>query len=338
MSLITINNYEAYLLDYVEENLSPELVAELMLFLEQNPSLKEDLTDFEIHALVPVETPVFDNTGLKKDVVGVDYEALMIAEIEGDNSKKESSLLFDYLATNITAQKEFEAYHKTKLVAPEIVFENKQGLKKKGGIVIPLYWKYSSAAAAVVLMLWSLSWLKQGEQVYTPLAKTGSVIDDNIDDTSVLANFIIREDKQFEEGVNYNSTTLRKKQNLNKDKKQKVNSSELKEVENIDKNQLANVPKEEKDAVVDSTETIKSLKNSLEKEDDLLAENNVTITYEEEILDDGTPNLQSRKLTKLDLVKAAVKHRVNGNLDKGKEKILFALNTKPLNFLRKKKK
>ena len=59
------------------------------------------------------------------------------------------------------------------------------------------------------------------------------------------------------------------------------------------------------------------------------------ITYEDEILDNGTLNLVKRKMTKLELVRAAVKHQMNGNLDKGKEKILFALNSKPLNFLKK---
>ena len=43
MSNINRNNYEAFLLDYVEQNLTAELVAELMLFLEQNPDLKAEL-------------------------------------------------------------------------------------------------------------------------------------------------------------------------------------------------------------------------------------------------------------------------------------------------------
>ena len=64
----------------------------------------------------------------------------------------------------------------------------------------------------------------------------------------------------------------------------------------------------------------------------------MTITYEDELFDDGIPNPVKRKITKLDLVRAAVKHKVNGNLNKGKEKVLFAFNSKPLNFIRKNKK
>ena len=56
MSLITKNNYEAFLLDYVEGNLSPEHTAELMLFFENNPELKEDLDDFALLTLDVPET------------------------------------------------------------------------------------------------------------------------------------------------------------------------------------------------------------------------------------------------------------------------------------------
>jgi len=44
---INRNNYEAYFLDYRENNLSPEQVAELMIFLEQNPDLKASFEAYE---------------------------------------------------------------------------------------------------------------------------------------------------------------------------------------------------------------------------------------------------------------------------------------------------
>jgi len=89
MNLITRKNYEAYLLDYVEGNLSPELIAELMLFLEQNPDLKEVLEDFEIHKLEPVEDLGFDKTRLKKEtgiITSDNYEDFIIAEVESNRT------------------------------------------------------------------------------------------------------------------------------------------------------------------------------------------------------------------------------------------------------------
>ena len=45
---INRDNYEAYFLDYHEGHLSLEMVRELHLFIEQNPDLKNSITDFEI--------------------------------------------------------------------------------------------------------------------------------------------------------------------------------------------------------------------------------------------------------------------------------------------------
>ncbi len=65
MSLITKNNYEAFLLDYIEGNLSPEMRAELMLFFENHPELKEDLDDFELVSTNPEEIIFKDKESLK---------------------------------------------------------------------------------------------------------------------------------------------------------------------------------------------------------------------------------------------------------------------------------
>lgn len=44
---INSHNYEAFFLDYHEGNLSPQQVADLLLFLEQHPGLKQDFDSFE---------------------------------------------------------------------------------------------------------------------------------------------------------------------------------------------------------------------------------------------------------------------------------------------------
>lgn len=336
MSLITKNNYEAFLLDYVEENLSPELTAELMLFLEQNPELKDDLVDFEIHTLTPNFETKFDQSSLKKEIHTVDYEALMIAEVEGVNSEENSALLNAYLKENSHHQKDFKNYQKTKLVAPTVLFENKAALKKKGGIVIPVFWKYSSAAAAIILVLWSLNGINE-EEVYRPFAEREAIKNASIDTVNVLDGFVIIEDNQIANKIEEHQPILKKQKKEKTNKQQEKDASILNPV-NIEKeHHLANTAEIENQLVADSS-IIAVPEKSIEKEEELYTENNVTITYEEEILDDGTPNLQKRKVTKLAMLRAVVKNRVNGNLDKGKEKVMIAMNSKPLNLLRKNKK
>ena len=324
MSLITTNNYEAYLLDYVEENLSPELVMELMLFLEQNPILKEELEDFEIHALKPASVPLFDKSELKKDnsvITLANYEGLIIAEIEGDNSIEESTALMLFLNQNPTINKEYLAFQKTKLVGSTILFENKKALKKKTGVVIFINWMYSSAAALVIILL-SLNWFTKEEPIYTPLSdKTEIEVSVNDFDENILAGSIILEEKQL----------VRIEKSIPKQVKNGLKDLELKD-DNKKQEQYANLPEEKKQEEDDFVDY------ENQKEAMPVEENVVTITYENELLDDGTPETVKRKITKLDLVRAAVKYKVNGNLNKGREKILFALNTKPFILLRKNKK
>ena len=112
MNLITKNNYEAFLLDYVEGNLSPEHTAELMLFFENNPSLKEDLDDFEILTLTPPALEM-DKEELKieESIVSLaTFEDAIIAEIEDENTADQSAALFLFLKENPSKKHELVAY------------------------------------------------------------------------------------------------------------------------------------------------------------------------------------------------------------------------------------
>lgn len=148
MSNINRNNYEAFLLDYLEQNLSPNLVAELMMFLDQNPDLKVELDEFENVAFEANTSTTFNRKETLKQVA---IEELMIAEIEGINTPEESNELFTEIAQNSTYNQLFSNYKKTILIPAPIVFEDKKALKQKDTKVVPLYWWVSSAAAILVL-------------------------------------------------------------------------------------------------------------------------------------------------------------------------------------------
>lgn len=145
MSLINKNNYEAFLLDYMEQNLSADMVAELMLFFEQNPDLKHELEELGEVAL-PIEDIVFEGKDdLKKEVL----ENLMIAEIEGLNSVDQSKELQEAIEEDNVTEKAFLLYQKTVLKPTPVIFENKESLKRERKI-IPMYWWATSAAAILI--------------------------------------------------------------------------------------------------------------------------------------------------------------------------------------------
>lgn len=339
MSLITKYNYEAYLLDYVEKNLSPGLIAELMLFFENNPELKEDLADFELYELMPLEIEKLEKSGLKKEigiVTSTNYEDFIIAEVEGQNTVQNSAALHLFLEQNIEKQGEFIAYQKTRLIAPTIVFKNKNLLKKKSGVIIPMYWWYSSAAA-VVIILFSLNSFNSSDQVYFPIANRVIIdLEKDVFDEDVIDGKIIIDEKQLATIVQPTLIIEKNKSRDNLKEKNLIHPKPNKDVKGL--NEFADLPKDELETEKDTSGSIATGFKDVLEEENLYAENNVTIVYEDEVLDENTDALDKKKMTKLEMVRTAVKHQFNGNLDKGKEKVLLALNTKPFNFLRKKEK
>jgi hypothetical protein len=67
--MITLNNYEEYLIDYLHGELSPAHIAEMELFLKDNPAIQEEYLMLRDTILVPDESIVFhDKTSLLKPI------------------------------------------------------------------------------------------------------------------------------------------------------------------------------------------------------------------------------------------------------------------------------
>ena len=136
MRNINRHNYEAFLLDYLEQNLSPNMVAELMVFLEQHPDLKQELDELQAFEVLEPNSVLFDDKAtLKKEAL----DNLMIAEIEGINTSQESKTLKYILKADKTAKKDFKLFQQTKLKSKKVIFKDKEALKKEAAI-IPLRW------------------------------------------------------------------------------------------------------------------------------------------------------------------------------------------------------
>lgn len=138
---INRNNYEVFFIDYLDGNLSPEMVANLLLFLEHNPDLKEEfegLDDISVteEEVIPIAIGIDFKESLKKPVRKIlitkeNYEEYFIASLEGDLPKKEQKELVNFLMKNPELSKEFKLFKHT-FLAPEtkIQFSNKSSLKK----------------------------------------------------------------------------------------------------------------------------------------------------------------------------------------------------------------
>ena len=173
---INRNNYEAFFLDYRENNLTPEQVAELLVFLEQNPDLKDEFESFETIQMMPDKNIRFElKESLKKNnLIATDnidagnYDTYMVADLEGDLSEEESLELKAFISLNPKTKLEYNIFRST-FLKPEkaIQFRDKERLKKTGLFVLyrtQLYYSVAIAASVIILLGVYFRFLKQPEE------------------------------------------------------------------------------------------------------------------------------------------------------------------------------
>ena len=85
-NLINIENYEAFLLDYMEGNLSTEDTVALQMFAAQHPHLNIDLNDLELVELNAEEISFNAKENLKKPLLS---DEQFVAYVENDLSAEE---------------------------------------------------------------------------------------------------------------------------------------------------------------------------------------------------------------------------------------------------------
>ena len=163
--MITKENIEAYLLDFLEGNLTTIELLELETFLKVNPSYNQD---FELVRLETNNQPHFNKSTLKKNLVfeptafqeiqeGTIEEKMFVASAENVLSEAEMIHFKNHLIENPVAQKEFAIYQNTRFEADDsIIFPNVSQLKRKEGKVFLFnsLTKWSAAAIFAGIVFW----------------------------------------------------------------------------------------------------------------------------------------------------------------------------------------
>jgi len=156
--LIDLKNYEIFVIDYLDGQLSKAEETALLAFLDQHPDLKDEFNGLELATLEPLTIEAGFKQELKKTpvikVAGIDennYETFFIASEEKDLNNKETEHLNQFLSVNPMLHKEFELHQKLRYEPDtKILFPGKSSLKKRK--VIPLT-RVSSVAAGLALLL-----------------------------------------------------------------------------------------------------------------------------------------------------------------------------------------
>lgn len=180
MMNINRDNYEIYMIDYLDNNLSPEMVDELMLFLDKNPDIKEESANLNLDIQSADNDVVFEDKAALKQITETtqnitkdNYETWFIASVEGTLNQEEKHLLQEYLNSHPQSQKEYQLLAKTKL-SPDLAirFDAKRKLKKFViGFSSQTIYSYAAVAAAVALLIgFSWNFMFPPETIYNGLA------------------------------------------------------------------------------------------------------------------------------------------------------------------------
>jgi hypothetical protein len=164
MNKINRSNYEVFVISYFDGSLDPVNTAELLLFLEQNPDLKEEVSGIAPFTLNPDQDIHFDFKDILIQPADVDalnltdsnYNHYFVAALEGDLSAKGMKMVEAFIISHPELKKEYGLFVKARLKAdPVIRFPNPAGLRKPviTGIRQLIY---LSAAAASILILMTL--------------------------------------------------------------------------------------------------------------------------------------------------------------------------------------
>jgi hypothetical protein len=162
MERISIFNYEAFYLDFLEGNLSKEDTALLLAFLEEHPELKVDDDMFPTLE----ESPLHLENGFKAElkqilfnedaITPVNVEQFMIAEQEGLLSKEKSAELERFVGRDKALLTTRKLYAASRLKPDlSLVFVDKKALKRAKRVVL---WPYISIAAAASVAIFFLLW------------------------------------------------------------------------------------------------------------------------------------------------------------------------------------
>lgn len=175
--IINRQNYEVYLIDYLEGTLSPALQAEVEAFLQRNPDIEQELEGLGSMRLDAPAVAYEHQAELRMvnhpevgDMPELDY--LCIAQLEGDLTPTEAERLRQLEQSQPAAvAASMQAMARTKLVAEPCVYAHKGQLKRRAvGVSVRQMWPMvASVAAAAVLV--GVFVLGEGDSPVQPVAQ-----------------------------------------------------------------------------------------------------------------------------------------------------------------------
>lgn len=207
---INISNYEAFLLDFIEGNLSDNEIVLLKDFVLAHPELEIDLTDSELVTIEKDSLIFSEKNAIKKTDKDLVSEEKFIAYIENTLNHTEKKQIEDACALNTDLSKELKLYKATILKADAaVIFKDKKTLKKETKIISFYKPVYYSIAAALLLVLgiWFLLKDKTVSTTINSNTLSGNLpVKTNTASVAVNKNSVNKNAKEIKETTNQNKS------------------------------------------------------------------------------------------------------------------------------------
>lgn len=157
MILIDKHNYEMFLLDLVEGNLSAEKTKALYAFLLKHPEIDFDVFDLDEVKLEPRQIHLGEHMHLKRNEIIPELSmqnTRLIGLMENTLSDKDKQAAETLILEDETAAMTFSDYQNTKLLPnTSLVYPDKGKLKKKTPVFILALKRYAAVAAIFIGVL-----------------------------------------------------------------------------------------------------------------------------------------------------------------------------------------
>lgn len=156
------SNYEIWIIDWLDGNLSDHQAEELKMFLDENPDIREEFEELSPFRLKPLQESFLNKSVLKKgasDLSVSQFEYLCAAYLEDDLTEDQKAELLQIIGNDSEKKRSFGLIRKARLTPQKVNFAHKKQLIKLTPVqkVVRMSVIGLSAAATVALII--TAWL-----------------------------------------------------------------------------------------------------------------------------------------------------------------------------------
>lgn len=170
-TIITLENYEPFLLSYIDGELNAAETTALQAFLDKHPHVAQELETWQAMRLPAADTPAFEHKEMlyrhTATLTTDNYETYFLSYIDGELTAAEEQTLQQFLQQHPELQASLQLLQRTRLQADlALRMPGKASLYRKTTTKVrisPIWWGAAAAVVAGAFLLWILP-LQQGAQ------------------------------------------------------------------------------------------------------------------------------------------------------------------------------